>query len=282
MPYSFAPAAPFVLMIADQFKDMVSSANPSEQWADSELTFAIVAHCERKNSNTGSRLVILPMLSFAGSEWNAISHREVDGRFTLATDFVAPHAHGMHELPPTDGVPWRRLFTLRTSICPTLDEDEKTRRWKLIDLDQQVSAARETQPASESIDEWLEKLGLAAMAKNRRFKIITHKQFRDATDAERACYQALVALEQEYAAMPEIKWIDEHLRVTIHEFDSMQIASKFGLRHHGDATDPLGRKSLVFEPVKPFWVRGAMKQGLGDKLCWRAGTMDWTLSESLK
>jgi hypothetical protein len=281
-PYSFTPAAPFVLMIANQFKDMVLSADPSEQWADSELTFAIVAHCERKSSNTGSQLVILPLLGFAGSEWNAISHREVDGRFTLASDFVAPRAHGLQELSPTDDVPWRRLFTLRTSICPTLDEDEQTRRWRLIDLDQHAPASQQSQNASEPIDEWLEKLGLAAMAKNRRFEIIAHKQFRDAADAERACYQALVAFEQEYVATPEIKWIGERLRVTIHEFDSMQIAKQFGLRHHLYLTDPLGRESLVFEPVKPFWVRGAMKQGLGDNLCWRAGTMDWKLSESSK
>jgi hypothetical protein len=273
-PYSFTPAAPFVLMIADQFKDMVAATNPSEQWADSELTFAIVAHCKSRTS-TATRVVILPLLGFAGSEWNAISHREVDGRFMLASDFVAPHVHGMQGLPPTEYSAWRRLFTLRTSICPTLDEDEQTRRWILIDLDHDVSASEPSAHAPEPIDEWLEKLGIAAMAQNRRFEMVAHKQFRDATDASRACYQALVALDQEYTSLPEIAWIRERLQVTIHEFDSMQIAKKFGLQHGREVTDRFNRKSLAFEPIKPFWVRGAMRQGAGNNLCWRAGTMDW-------
>jgi hypothetical protein len=40
-------------------------------------------------------------------------------------------------------------------------------------------------------------------------------------------------------------------------------------------TNRFGRNALIFEPIKPFWVRGAMTQGPGSNLCWRAGTMDW-------
>jgi hypothetical protein len=35
------------------------------------------------------------------------------------------------------------------------------------------------------------------------------------------------------------------------------------------------RPYMVFEPEKPFWVRGDMEQELGVNLCWRAGGMDW-------
>src|SRR6202042_940142 len=134
-----------------------------------------------------------------GSEWNAISRREVNGRFTLASEFVAPHPHGMQELPPTEHAAVRKLFTLRTSISPILDEDEQTRRWTLIELAEDSSASRNSSAEDRTIEDWLKDLGLATMAQTRRFQSIAHKQFRDATDANRACYQALVALEREFA-----------------------------------------------------------------------------------
>jgi hypothetical protein len=31
----------------------------------------------------------------------------------------------------------------------------------------------------------------------------------------------------------------------------------------------------VFLPVRPFWIRGDVVQGLGVNLCWRAGGPDW-------
>ena len=274
-PYSFAPASAYVLMIADQFAGMEAETAPGEHWADSELTFAIVAHCKSNKLDAEARLTILPLITFAGSEWNAISRREVNGRFTLASDFVAPHKYGMQELPPTEHAGVRKLFTLRTSICPTLDEDEQTRRWTLIELAEDSSASTNRNAGDREIEDWLQELGLATMAQNRCFQSIAHKQFRDATDANRACYQALVALAREFSEPSKIEWIREQLEITIHQFDSMQIAKKFGLEGGREKTERDGRRCLVFQPARPFWVRGEMKQTLGTNLCWRAGTMDW-------
>jgi hypothetical protein len=281
-PYSFVPAAPYVLMIADQFKDMSAATDPLKHWADSELTFAIAAHCQNQNNDSPSRLVILPLIGFAGSEWNAISHREVNGRLTLASDFVSAHARGMQELPPTGNSTTRNLFTLRTSICPTLNEDEQTRRWILIELGETTSAPAKREKTHEAIDGWLQQLGLATMAHKRSFESIAHKQFRDASDASRACYQALVALERKYTRVPETRWIHERLEVTIHEFESMLIAKKFGLEGGRAKINRYGRPCLVFEPIKPFWVRGEMQQERGTNLCWRAGSMDWQCRDDPK
>ena len=281
-PYSFAPAAPYVLLIADQFMEMEAQTDSLQRWADTELTFAIVAHCQAKENGSRARLVILPLIGFAGSEWNAISHREVNGRFTLASDFVAPQQHGMQELPPAEQLALRRLFSLRTSICPTLNENEQTRRWTLIELAEDTGAPKKPEESRESIAAWLEKLGLAAMAQKQCFESIALKQFRDASDANRACYQALVSLEREYTGLPDIACIQEQLEITIHEFDTMQIAKKFGLEGGREKTDRYGRQYFVFEPIKPFWVRGEMQQGLGTNLCWRAGIMDWQRDDNAK
>src|SRR5207245_8454031 len=97
--------------------------------------------------------------------------------------------------------------------------------------------------------------------------------------ADHACYQALVLVERKFTSAPEIKWLQERLKVTIHEFDTMQIVQKFGLLGGTPQVDRNGRRAVVLEPEKPFWVRGDMEQGLGVNLCWRAGGVEWKYDE---
>jgi len=278
VPYTIEPTVPYVLMIADQFRDMTSDADPKQGWADSELRFALLARCRDLRESGADRLVILPLINFAGSEWNAISHREVNGRFALASDFVPPRQHGMQDLPPTQRKSLRKLFSLRTSICPTLDEDEQTKRWTLIELAEETGApnGKDTPGALEQL---LTKLGLDSIRTNNRFEGVALKQFRDAKFADHACYQALVLVERKFTSEPEIKWIQERLEIAIYEFDTMQIVQKFGLLGGTPQVDRNGRRSVVFEPQKPFWVRGDMEQGLGVNLCWRAGGLEWKYDE---
>jgi hypothetical protein len=278
-PYAFEPVVPYVLLIADQFRNMETDAQPAQKWADSELMFAVVANCRERSNPAASRMAVLPLIDFAGSEWNAISRREVTGRFTLASDFVPPPGHGMQHLPPIEMEPLRRLFSLRTSICPTLDENEQTRRWTLLELAEDTVGRKHPH---ESIEDWLSELGLAEVAKEHRFESVALKQFRDATQADRACYQALVQLERKFTSPPEIRWIEQPLKITIHQFDTMQIVKKFGLEGGEQKLDRNGRPCAVFEPIKPFWVRGDIRQGLGANLCWRASVMDWQYGAGAK
>ncbi len=275
VPYIIEPVAPYVLLIADQFREMTSGSEAREGWADSELRFAIVAKCRRRQTTAPEQLVILPLINFTGTEWNAISNREVNGRFALASDFAAPTLHGMQELPPGGKYPLRPLFSLRTSICPTLDEDEQTRRWTLLEVAQRTGAPAPPEQAVESLERWLRDLGLEAARLHNRFESVSLKQFRDATLADRACYQSLVKVARKFDGQPELGAIAEALQVIIYEFDSMQIVKKFGLTGGTPHVSRSGRSGVVFEPEKPFWLRGAMEQGLGVNLCWRAGGMDW-------
>jgi hypothetical protein len=89
----------------------------------------------------------------------------------------------------------------------------------------------------------------------------------------------LVLVERKFTSEPEIKWIQERLEIAIYEFDTMQIVQKFGLLGGTPQVDRNGRRSVVFEPQKPFWVRGDMEQGLGVNLCWRAGGLEWKYDE---
>jgi hypothetical protein len=275
LQFSIEPFVPYVLMIADQFREMTSADDPKEGWADSELRFVLVAKCRDLQIPGPERLVILPLINFAGSEWNAISHREVNGRFALASDFVVPPQRGMQDLPPAARNPLRKLFSLRTSICPTLDEDEQTRLWTLLEVAEEIGGAAGDRPQEPSLEQWLEQLGLGAIRVDNRFAGVALKQFRDAQLADRACYRALVQVERKFTSEPEIEWIAEHLRATIYKFDTMQIVKTFGLQGGTPHVDRYGRPCDVFVPEKPFWVRGDMEQGLGVNLCWRAGGMGW-------
>jgi hypothetical protein len=274
-PYSFTPAAPFVFLVADQFRNMEAQTDPLQRWADSELTFAIVAKCTSRKPHSKSRLAILPLIGFTGSEWNAISHREVNGQFALVADFVPPPEHGMQELPPAERAALHRLFALRTSICPTLNEDEQTRRWTLLEIDHDLRASKDSDESAESIQDWLKELGLETIAEGRSYESIVHKQFRDAKDANQACYQALVSLERKFPTASQPEWIEEKLKLVIHEFDTMEIVKKFGLQGGHEMAPRHQHRRVMLEPVKPFWLRGDMTQSLGTNLCWRAGVMDW-------
>jgi hypothetical protein len=273
--YSIEPLVPYVFMIADQFREMTSDADPKEGWADSELRFALIAKGRDQRAASVERLMILPLINFTGSEWNAISHREVNGRFALASEFAAPPQHGMQELPPAERTTLRKLFSLRTSICPSLDVDEQTRRWTLLELAEDADAPVQAKEPQASLEQWLKTLGLDTIRLEHRFEGVALKQFRDATQADRACYQALVQVERKFTNEPEIAWIEERLKVTIYEFDTMQIVKKFGLVGGTRQVDRNERPYMVFEPEKPFWVRGDMEQELGVNLCWRAAGMDW-------
>ena len=55
----------------------------------------------------------------------------------------------------------------------------------------------------------------------------------------------------------------------------MRLVEKFGLLGGVPQVDRNGRKSMVFDPEAPFWVRADMEQGLGVNLCWRAGDAVW-------
>jgi hypothetical protein len=277
-PYSFEDLEPYVLMIADQFAGMEADTDPLQHWADSELMFAVVAKFKKEDSSN-LRQTIVPLIGFSGSGWNAISHREVNGRFTLASDFVDAKEYGMQEMPPIEKVAVRKLFSLRTSICPTLNDDEQTKRWTLIDLGEDTSEPKKPKESPESIGAWLDELGLGTIAQKHSYESIALKQFRDASDSNSACYQAIVALERKYTHKPTIEWIHERLKITIHQFETMQIATRFGLLGGDKKVDRFGRDCMVFEPIKPFWVRGEMVQGLGRNLCWRAGVMDWQYDE---
>ncbi len=210
--FSIEPVTPYVLLIADQFREMTSDADPGEGWADSELRFAVVARCSDRRIPGPGRLVILPLVNFAETEWNAISDREVNGRFALASDFVAPHHRGMQDMPPTHRNPLRKLFTLRTSICPTLDEEEQTRLWTLIEVAEETATGVpvvQREASQASLAQWLEDLGLNDIRADNRFTGVALKQFRDAQFADRACYQALVEVERKFTSRPEIHSLDE-------------------------------------------------------------------------
>ena len=254
---------------------MEAETAPGEHWADSELTFAIVAHCKSNKLDAEARLTILPLITFAGSEWNAISRREVNGRFTLASDFVAPHRRGMQELPPTEHAGVRKLFTLRTSICPTLDEDEQTRRWTLIELAEDSSASTNRNAGDRKIEDWLQELGLATMAQNRCFQSIAHKQFRDATDANRACYQALVALRGNFRSRPKSSGFENNLKSRFISSTRCRSRRSSVWRAAAKRSSGTDVDASYFNQPGLFGCAVEMKQTLGTNLCWRAGTMDW-------
>ncbi len=295
--YWFNPTSDHVLVVADQFRDMSATTARPASWADSELAFVVVGEYFDKSRQpqvpapqTKGAPIVMPMIGFVGSEWNAISDREVFGRFSLASQFVPAEAP-LLGTPLEDG--YQTLFHLRTSFNRAADEDDQVRWRTLLELAERwerrsaFNGSVEPLALGSLIDlnepkledpmrTLLARLGLASVVNNRRpdenpgFDMVGLKQFRDASEADRACYQALVKTRRAFDGTPKVNLLKNRIRLTIREFDTIKLVESFGLQG-GSQSGP----KYTFDVENPFVVTGGFDQTGGENLCWRASTMKW-------
>lgn len=267
--FRFEPAAPYVLAIAEQFREMRAATEPLERWADSEVTFAVAGrYFDDSRPDAGWRPVVMPMIGFVGAEWDAISDREVLGRFSLASTFVPANSPLLGDPPPYEE---RARVYLMTTLCHALDENEQTRLWTLLGLGE----GGPSDVPHPVLDQWLSELGLGSMVKELGFELVGLKQFRDARRANEACYQALVKTRREFIGDPAVEFVKAPIRLDIYEFDTMRLADTFGIVTGPEKIGRFGRRFRPVDAVDAFIVHGGLCQKTPENLCWRAENMDW-------
>lgn len=267
--FRFEPAAPYVLAIAEQFREMRAATEPLERWADSEVTFAVAGrYFDDSRPDAGWRPVVMPMIGFVGAEWDAISDREVLGRFSLASTFVPANSPLLDDPPPYEE---RVRVYLMTTLCHALDENEQTRLWTLIGLGE----GEPSDVPHPVLDQWLSELGLGSMVKELGFELVGLKQFRDARRANEACYQALVKTRREFIGDPAVEFVKAPIRLDIYEFDTMRLADTFGIVTGPEKIGRFGRRFRPVDAVDAFIVHGGLCQKTPENLSWRAEKMDW-------
>jgi hypothetical protein len=275
---------------------MFSASNNIGWWAEREATFAIPLKWYRRETNELVSLALVSPFIFTDSGAAAITGREVDGRPVTFATLESPGDTWLIEDGPSAD---RHLLTLRTEvlpalflgqkaeertvleihqqeICPAHDED----RWRKImahwgktlldDLDEKVTCARQCREEFSN----LKALSFEVLAHDEPFNEVTLKQFRDAADPNAACYQALTLSQRFLEEVYEIHEIKERMHVRLYQYPSLPIVDILGLRVK--SRDALGATIVdQLQPIRPFWLRVALRQELGKNLCWRAGSEEW-------
>lgn len=111
-------------------------------------------------------------------------------------------------------------------------------------------------------------MALELLAHREPFNRLIYKQYRDSNDFDSACYQALVKATSTITSIYDLREIESDVHVRFHRQPGHPIVSGFGLKvktvesREGSVVD-------IVQPLRPFWMRIAMREDLAEIVCYR-------------
>ncbi len=121
---------------------------------------------------------------------------------------------------------------------------------------------------------WLKSAGLEVLVNGAPINHLSLKQFRDADDPSRACFQAINLYPEAITRINDMRELDQRLHVAVHRYPSQPIVEKLGLLvKWTDASQ--GQPIDYLQPIRPFWLTGDMVADLGQDVLWRSGSEEW-------
>ncbi|MGE0683188.1 MAG: hypothetical protein AB7P69_20095 [Candidatus Binatia bacterium] len=294
--YRFEPWGSYVYLFVTNYGEMFSASNNIGWWAEREATFAIPLKWYRRDTNELVSVAMVSPFIFTDSDAAAITGREVDGRPVIFADLKSPGDTWLTEDGPSAD---RHLLKLRTEVLPALFLGQKAEERTVMEIHQEEIcpahdedrwrkiAAQWGKPLLEDIQEKarcvrqcreefanLKALSFEVLAHDEPFNEVTLKQFRDATDPNAACYQALVLSQRFLEEVYEVHEITDRMHVRLYQYPSFPIIDILGLRVKSRETSGVTIVDQL-QPIRPFWMHVALRQELGKNLCWRAGSEEW-------
>ena len=125
------------------------------------------------------------------------------------------------------------------------------------------AAERKAKPELEC----LLSLALESLANEKPINEFSLKQFRDAEQPLKACYQSLIRVPQVIERLYDLREIETRTHVRIHRTASQPIVETLGLVHKLVAASQ-GGGDHILEPVRPFWMRMDVRMDEAQEL-WR-------------
>ena len=294
-PYTVKAWGSYVYLVLTNFGEMSSKTNNIGWWAERELTFFVPVQVWDRKENTLLSVALVPAFAFADTETAAIVGREVSGRPTATAAITSPPNAWMSDSGPT----WEdeALVTLETLMLPALHMGQRAEWRRLLDITHhdallytdivgwrriaddwirplQDEVRRKSKIARDSANHdaftHARDLAVGVLAGRLPISILTLKQFRDVSDPDCACYQALVRGGRLIEHVYDVREIEERLHLRLHRNPALAIADRLGLQiKHTETT---GTAVVdVIQPVRPFWARLSLREDLGENLSWRTG-----------
>jgi hypothetical protein len=259
-----------------------SGNNDLDWWADHEVSFCVPVKWYR-DGKLISLAVIEPFI-YADNYRAVITDREVNGRNTVMATIESPKDAWISPGGPASS---RRLVHVATEIYPVVNVGMSERNRTLLEIDE-----RDVLPSGDSAgwrglaDSWgrdlvddlkrktwlastqveqvkhVKALALEILAHKAPINRLTLKQYRDANDIDRACYQAAVHTERSITRIYDVREIEQRVHIRVHRIPGHPIIELLGLKHktvesaEGNVVDTL-------QPIRPFWMNVAIKEELG-------------------
>ncbi|MGH9606306.1 MAG: hypothetical protein ACRD3N_11480 [Terracidiphilus sp.] len=292
----------YVYLVVSSFGGVMSLTNNVGDWTKYQLTFMIPAEFQRKNADGDwqmNSVGMVPAFSFVDNCISAIARLEVQGFGATVANFLRPESVWLSDEKEFSSNPEQTLLSVETEVWPALGEGQKASILPVIEIVQgdpkaglddapdapwrwsellraELLAKKETKAQSPNDLRIARALALELLGNQQPFTAYSLKQFRDATNPEKACYQSLVTVPREIKELFDLQEIEETLVVEIHQYPGLDIAGQLGLVA---TTLPVSDSGIVnsVQAVRPFFIRGTLYEPLAQRLAWRAGTMDWSL-----
>jgi hypothetical protein len=261
---------------------MWSASNNVGWWAEREVSFCIPVGWYRDGELVSAAL-IEPVV-YANHGRAVITDREVNGRASVVADIDSPKdVWSTADGPSGD----RRLLHVGTEIFPSFGAEQRSGVRTLIEVDQ-----RDALPAGDKVgwqgvaDNWgrsvigdlkrkarlakthaddvgtVKALALEVLGRQTPMNRLTMKQYRDAGDMDRACYQSVVLTERTLTQVYDIQEIERRVHVRIDRVPGHPIVESLGLKVKSvESRD--GNLVEILQPIRPFWMHVAVKEALG-------------------
>ena len=296
----------YVYMTATSFGDVTSGTNNVGNWADRELAFLLPVRHEREIAPGKWQVVgvgMVPAYTYVDNVTAAISGTEVLGIPTIGATFDEAESSWMSEEGPAKDAA-QTLLLVDAEILPAVGEGERTQKRRIVEIMQgrpseaadplawritgdrwsatlrhELGRKNATAQSSHETLNIARAMGLQLLGNRVPFSMFTMKQFRDNADPDDACYQSIVRIQRTLIEVLDLREIEEPLVIRMHDFPTQPLVQTLGLIGKPIRDDGVG-VSYALQPIRPFWLRVAKEEDLGQPLLYRAGTSQWTRPEA--
>jgi len=174
-------------------------------------------------------------------------------------------------LPTEDEAGWREVAE---NWAPHLVDDLQRKHEQRGKRNEQWSEGPGWNGQRASAFDRVRALALATLSGELPISSLALKQFRDASQTDRACYQSVVLGRQTIKRLYEVHEIEAPTHVFIARYPTQPVKDLLGLRIKLRQFEKEGIVE-VFEAIRPFWLRADLCEDLGQSLFERAGTQKW-------
>ncbi len=289
-----------VNVIGDQTGTMWSSANNIGWWASREVSFCVPVRWYRVDPDTGEKhllsLALVAPFVYASNGRAVITDREVNGRPSVQAEIDSPKDAWLESSGPVHA---RRFLRLSTEVFPAVGVGQRAEQRTLLEVDgldvlpynddvgwrmvgeqwghELVTDLIRKQHLAESQQAEIEAaraMALELLAHGKPFNWLILKQYRDAADINKACYQALVRAQRCVERVYDLREIEDRVHVRVHRYPGHPISQTLGLKLKSiDSSGGAVVENL--QPIRPFWARLSVREELAEVVAVRRSDGQW-------